>query len=176
MMNFLFGGAKPAPAEPEKTPAEKMKENVKQWQKNLRKEILAVDRSTRGAFLAQVAAEACASACIAISTPSILLQLLPLPHLSLYLASLSFPFECACAELKASEVKLAAEVKSLIAKNQVENAKRIVVQVCRVRKGIERQAATHAMLNSLVLQLGEQQGALAALCLPVSSRPLTHPH
>ena len=50
-MNFLFGGAKPAPAEPEKTPAEKMKENVKQWQKNLRKEILAVDRSTRGACL-----------------------------------------------------------------------------------------------------------------------------
>lgn len=104
--------------------------------------------------------------------PSIRLPAPPDPFsVHLYL-TIPPPWACACAELKASEVKLAAEVKSLIAKNQVENAKRIVVQVCRVRKGIERQAATHAMLNSLVLQLGEQQGALPRWALSATAQLL----
>lgn len=49
MMNFLFGGALPAPAQPPKSTSEVLKEQLKGWQKNLRKEMMRVDRSVRGA-------------------------------------------------------------------------------------------------------------------------------
>jgi hypothetical protein len=53
MWNALFGGPVPAPAAPpvpEKTPAEKIKEQLKGWQANLRTQMRAVDRTVRGAF------------------------------------------------------------------------------------------------------------------------------
>ena len=49
----------------------------------------------------------------------------------------------------------------LISKNQLENAKLMVVQMLRMKKHITRQQVAHATLNSLSLQLQQQGGASA---------------
>lgn len=67
--------------------------------------------------------------------------------------------ERGATEGRRSEAKLVAEVKSLIAKGKLDNAKQLTKSVVQMRKHIERQGTTKAMLNSLSLQLGEHAGA-----------------
>ncbi len=47
----------------------------------------------------------------------------------------------------------------LLSKNQLDNAKSMVVQMLRMKKHIMRQQVAHATLNSLSLQISQQAGA-----------------
>ena len=56
----------------------------------------------------------------------------------------------------------------LLSKNQLDNAKSMVVQMLRMKKHIMRQQVAHATLNSLSLQLSQQAGACR--CAAASAR------